>query len=233
MTGTSGGPRPARGRAVASSPWIVVFTGVVVMVVLLVIALSTYRGRSPDAEVPLVANGAPVPTPPWPSASSTEPATAGPTGGSPRSPSPTPERSTSSPTPTARSASPTASPAATRSSAPRPQASTSPSAAPAVTGRYAVTGSFNGGFIGEVHVVNSSRAPQDWEVRLAFSGGGLVRAWVANAPQGTLRESGGGYTYTGDTALAPGTSVRLMFHVERADEDPVTCTVNGVTCVRS
>ncbi|MER7444221.1 hypothetical protein [Micromonospora avicenniae] len=81
-----------------------------------------------------------------------------------------------------------------------------------------------------MQVSNVSGNDQDWQVRLEFSGGRVTTAWVMNAQQGKLRENDGIYTYTGGADLAPGASVRLMFHVERAETRPVACSVNGVTC---
>ncbi|WP_241562966.1 cellulose binding domain-containing protein [Micromonospora costi] len=211
------------------------FAGVVVMVVLLVVALGTYRGRSSGSEAPRQANaGAPLPTPRWPSAASataTASATARPTvAASASTTPPTPSLSVRPTTPSALSPSGSAQPAAAPPVAASPQVSAPPPAAPAVTGRYRAENAFSGGFIGEVKVSNTSRSRQDWEVRLVFSGGRLVTAWVANDRQGTLRQADGGYTYTGGEALAPGASVLLQFHVERASTSPTTCTVNGTDC---
>ncbi|WP_147434597.1 cellulose binding domain-containing protein [Micromonospora musae] len=222
----------------ASSPWIVVFAGVVVMVVLLVIVLGTYRGRS-DAEVPRgLEVGAPMPTPPWLSASPTGSASADSTGGT-RSPSSSPSSSpTLSSTPSAPASPPSPSsvlpgspsvPASPRVST-APPAPPAPPAQPELTGRYRVTSTFSGGFIAEVQVSNESGAGQEWQVRLGFSGGRVTTAWVVNAPQGRLRENDDIYTYSGGADLAPGQSARLMFHVERAETRPAECAVNGVTC---
>ncbi|MEU5567126.1 cellulose binding domain-containing protein [Micromonospora musae] len=236
MSGTGQGARHRQGRAVASSPWIVVFAGVVVMVVLLVIVLGTYRGRS-DAEVPKgLEVGAPMPTPPWLSASPTGSASADSTGGT-RTPSssPTPTLS-STPSAPASPPSPTSVLAGSPSVPSSPQVSTAPPAPPAppaqpeLTGRYRVTSTFSGGFIAEVQVSNVSGAGQEWQVRLGFSGGRVTTAWVMNAPQGRLRENDDVYTYSGGADLAPGQSARLMFHVERAETRPAECAVNGVTC---
>ncbi|MGK5741701.1 cellulose binding domain-containing protein [Micromonospora sp. URMC 103] len=239
MGGTSDDPGRSPGRAIASSPWIVVFAGVVVMVVLLVVALSTYRGRSPGPGSARPANaGAPLPTPRWPSAATTADATAGTTApssaGAPSSSTPSPSPSVRSSSPSAPSPSRTASPAGASAEAPEgapsPRISAPPPAPPAVTGRYGVDREFTGGFIGAVKVSNTSRTGQDWEVRLAFSGGRLSTAWVANAQQGTLRQSDGGYTYRSGERLASGTSVVLQFHVEGDSTTPTVCTVNGGGC---
>ncbi|MEU8189789.1 cellulose-binding protein, partial [Micromonospora carbonacea] len=68
-------PTPGANAAIASSPWIVVSVGVVVMVVLLFVALGTYRSRGPVGEAfPAPEWTMPLPTlPPTVSRSVTEP----------------------------------------------------------------------------------------------------------------------------------------------------------------
>ncbi|MDG4811306.1 cellulose binding domain-containing protein [Micromonospora sp. WMMD1120] len=216
-------PRSSHGPvAIASSPWIVVGAGVVVMVVLLIVALSAYRGRSPAPD------GALPPTLPVPSTvaapsapttvSSPAPALPGLSGrASGLPPSPTP----SSPSP---SVAPPKAPVVTRS----------PSRAvpdqPAMTGRYRVVQSFDGGFIGEVSMVNRSSRSRGWTVRLEFGGGRLVTTWVEGVPQGTVRQFDGGFTYASGVDVPPGGSVSLRFHLERAPSTPRGCTVDGARC---
>ncbi|MFI6262819.1 cellulose binding domain-containing protein [Micromonospora sp. NPDC051006] len=224
MSGTSRAPRPSHGRAIASSPWIVVFAGVVVMVVLLLVALSAYRGRSPAAQLPPGPNPA-VPLP--------APSTAGPS----PSPSPSATRSVTVPSRSPRPSGPAATIRAGSTSptgpppAAAPRGSVPPPSPPVVTGRYQVDQTFDGGFIGTVLITNASGSARAWTVRLTFSGGRVVTAWVAGAPQGTLRATDdGGYTYTGGVDVAAGASARLQFHVERASTRPVLCTVNDAGC---
>ncbi|WBB67454.1 cellulose binding domain-containing protein [Micromonospora sp. WMMD812] len=227
MSGTGSTERPPHSRAITSSPWIVVFAGALVMVVLMVVALSTYRGRTPAADV----QTGPQPLLPLLPPS----ATATPTGAAATSPTPT-ARPTTPGRPT-RSA---GAPASNRASTPSPTGvapatpsllvSAPPPGQSGMTGRYDVEQKFSGGFIGEVKITNTAKTRQGWTVRLAFSGGRLVTAWVLG-PQGTLRETDdGGYTYTSGADLAAGASVRLQFHVERASTSPVDCTVNGTGC---
>ncbi|MET8359488.1 cellulose binding domain-containing protein [Micromonospora sp. NPDC005171] len=220
-------PRPPHGPvAIATSPWIVVGAGVVVMVVLLFVALGAYRGRSPAPD------GARPPALPLPSAvvSPSVPTSV---------PSPVPalpgisgRASGLPPSAAARSGSPSADP--TVGSSGRPTATRSPSRAsagqPAMTGRYRVVQSFDGGFIGEVAMVNASDRSRGWTVRLEFSGGRLVTAWVEGVPQGTIRQSDDGFTYVSGVDVSPGGSVSLRFHMERASSTPRECTVDGVRC---
>ncbi|WP_233578844.1 cellulose binding domain-containing protein [Micromonospora sp. BL4] len=228
MSGMRRAPRPSRGpAAVASSPWIVVFAGVVVMVVLLFVALGAYRGRSPAPDdvsapppaLPLPQGTVPpivaTPTPAKSSASPLRP------GLSPRASGPSPSAAAGSRQPTAgRTAGPTSSGPPTRQ----------PQVAPGVSGRYRVVQSFDGGFIGEVLIVNAAGADRGWTVRLDFTGGRLVTAWVEGVPQGTVRQTDGGFTYVSGVDVPAGGSATLRFHLERASTTPRACTVDGVRC---
>ncbi|RAO04038.1 cellulose binding domain-containing protein [Micromonospora noduli] len=225
MSGMRRVPRPPHGPvAIATSPWIVVGAGVVVMVVLLIVALGAYRGRSPAPD------GAQPPALPVPSAvvAPSVPTSV---------PSPAPVlpgisgRASGLPPSAVGSGSPSADPTVGPI---RPTATRSPSRAapvqPAVTGRYRVVQSFDGGFIGEVAMVNTSARSRGWTVRLEFSGGRLVTAWVEGVPQGTVRQSDDGFTYVSGVEVSPGGSVSLRFHMERASSTPRECTVDGVRC---
>lgn len=223
MPGTRRTPSKSYGRtALASSPWIVVSIGVAVMVVLLVVALGAYRGRSPgfDAqpgppptvalpELPLPTTGSATPTP----RASRTPAA--------RTSSPsTPDR----PTPSRGSRSPSST-----SSGDDAQLAAPPPGSP-VSGRYRVVESFHGGFVGEVLIRNTSSTRRDWRARLVFPGGRLVSAWLEGAPQGTADRFEDGFTYRSGEDLAGGASVALRFYVEDADSRPASCTVEGVAC---
>lgn len=218
--------RPSSGAAIASSPWIIVSIGVIVMVVLLVVALGSVRGRRTFAETP-----PPAPTMSLPEVPATSPAipgqatrpptsAAGPVvpGLSPRSTvlpaRPTPNR----PAGTATGSSPGGRPAP-------------PSPAPPVTGRYGVVSSFDGGFIGEVRLVNTAGTARGWTVRLTFPRGRLVTAWVSGAEQGSGDFTDGVFTYRSGVALAPGASVALQFHFEQTGTTrPTSCAVDGAAC---
>jgi hypothetical protein len=217
--------RPSPGAAITSSPWIVVSIGVIVMVVLLVVALGSVRGRRTFAEAPAPAPTmslppVPVTTPSAPAATTRPPASAaGPVvpGLSPRS-TVLPARPT--PRPSASAGGGSIRPAAPPPAAPTP-----------VTGRYGVVSSFDGGFIGEVRLVNATGAARDWTVRLAFPRGRLVAVWVSGAEQGRARFDDGVLTYRSGVDLAPGASVALQFHFERTGTTrPSSCTVDDVAC---
>ncbi|QLQ36827.1 cellulose binding domain-containing protein [Micromonospora robiginosa] len=219
---------PSPGSAITSSPWVLVATGVIVMVVLLVVALGSVRGRrtfptqgptDPAMSLP----GLPV-------APATSPAVTGQAsspvtrpvapGLSPRSTvlpaRPTPAASTGSPRGDVRPASP----------APPPPAPPS-----AVTGRYGVVSTFDGGFIGEVLLANTGRSARGWTVRLTFPQGRLVTAWVEGAEQGRFGFEGGVFTYRSGVDLAAGASVPVRFHFERTGTTrPDSCAVDGATC---
>ncbi|MFE9960584.1 cellulose binding domain-containing protein [Micromonospora sp. NPDC005299] len=216
--------RPSPGAAITSSPWIVVSIGVIVMVVLLVVALGAVRGRRTFAEPPppdptMSLPQVPVTTPSAPGATTRPPASAaGPVvpGLSPRS-TVLPARPTPRPSPSAVSP----------SSRPAPP----PPAPSPVTGRYGVVSSFDGGFVGEVRLVNTAATARGWTVRLAFPRGRLVAVWVSGAEQGDGRFTDGVLTYESGVDLAPGASVALQFHFERTGTTrPSSCAVDGATC---
>ncbi|WFF00385.1 cellulose binding domain-containing protein [Micromonospora sp. WMMD964] len=228
MSGMRRAPRLTPGpAAIVSSPWVVVGAGVVVMVVLLVMTLSAYRGRSPAPDgasappaLPLPsAEAAPSRPTPVASPAPVMPGLSGRASGLP------PGAVTGSPSPSvAPPVSPPGQPVVTRSPSRAPQGQ------PAVSGRYRVVQSFDGGFIGEVAMVNASAQSRGWTVRLEFSGGRLVTAWVEGVPQGTVRQFDGGFTYVSGVDVRPGGSVSLRFHMERAFSTPRSCTVDGVRC---
>ncbi|MFC0033675.1 cellulose binding domain-containing protein [Micromonospora chaiyaphumensis] len=217
--------RPSPGAAITSSPWIVVSIGVIVMVVLLVVALGSVRGRRTFAEAPPPAPTislpqVPVATPTAPGATTRPPAPAsGPVvpGLSPRS--------------TVLPARPAPRPSASASGSGSRPAAPPPAAPPPVTGRYGVVSSFDGGFVGEVRLVNATGAARGWTVRLAFPRGRLVAVWVSGAEQGRGGFTDGVLTYRSGVDLAPGASVALQFHFEQTGTTrPSSCTVDGAAC---
>ncbi|MFR9780251.1 cellulose binding domain-containing protein [Micromonospora sp. MS34] len=213
--------RPSPGSAIASSPWILVSIGVIVMVVLLVIALGAARGRRTYADVP-----PPDPTLSLPGL----PAATTPPGAAPTSAGPALPRL--SPRSTALPGRRTPNPSGTAGGSGRPLPSPpSPSPASPVTGRYAVVNSFNGGFIGEVRLVNTADSARGWTVRLTFPRGRLVTSWLDGAEQGTGDFAGGVFTYRSGVDLAPGASVPLRFHFEDTGTTrPTSCAVDGSAC---
>ncbi|MEH1169348.1 cellulose binding domain-containing protein [Micromonospora sp. CPCC 205539] len=211
------GMRRFHGRvAIASSPWVVVFAGVVAMVVLLFVALGAYRGRSPapdDGSAPPPALVLPTgaPTAATPSAAAVLP------GLSPRASGPPPGTPAVSRSPSAR--------ATAKPTSPPP-----PVRPPAVSGRYRVVHSFDGGFIGEVSITNATGEGRGWTVALEYSRGRVVTAWVEGVPQGTMRQADSGFTYASGVDVPAHGSVALRFHLERAPDRPQECTVDGVRC---
>ncbi|MFI5838035.1 cellulose binding domain-containing protein [Micromonospora sp. NPDC051300] len=218
---------PSPGSAITSSPWILVAIGVIVMVVLLAVALGSVRGRRT-----------------FPTQGPTDPAMSLP--GLPVAPATSPTGVGTASSPAARPVAPGLSPRSTVLPArPTPAASTGtprgdvrpaspapPRPAPpsAMTGRYGVVNTFDGGFIGEVLLVNTGRSAHGWTVRLTFPRGRLVTAWVEGAEQGTFGFDGGVFTYRSGVDLAAGASVPVRFHVEQAGTRPDSCAVDGATC---
>ncbi|MGC4880483.1 cellulose binding domain-containing protein [Micromonospora sp. DT43] len=226
MSGMRRASRPSRGpAAIASSPWIVACAGLVVMLVLLFVALGAYRGRSPAPDDGPPPAGLPLPqVPVVPSDTSSTPLAER----SPALPGLSPRASGPPPSTPAMSRPPVVGPTVASTSA-RPSTG-APQRPPAVSGRYRVVQSFDGGFIGEVLIVNASGAAHGWTVRFDFAGGRLVTAWVEGVPQGTLRQSDGSFTYVSGVDVPAGGSVPLRFHLERASTTPRGCTVDGVRC---
>ncbi|MEU8264380.1 cellulose binding domain-containing protein [Micromonospora sp. NPDC048999] len=223
--------RPSLGAAVTSSPWIVVSIGAIVMVVLLVVALGSARGRRtyaddapPEPALPLP--GLPVVTTSAPPSSAAGPVSPG------LSPTATVPPSRPAPSP---SASATSAASASRPPSPAPESPPAPLIAPPpsapVTGRYGVVNTFHGGFIGEVLLVNTGDTPSGWTVTVSFARGRLVSSWVEGAQQGTASFVDGVFTYRSGFDLVPRASVRLRFHFEKTDTTrPTRCTVDAADC---
>lgn len=229
MSGTR--RRTARSAtALASSPWVVVATGVVVMVVLLVVALAASRSREPGSARPADLP-ATVALPDLPSRSPSRAAVALP---APVVPGLSPRRSDPPPAPTPSGVPvPSAGGAAGQSGPASAPAPPPPPPRALVTGRYRVMEAWDGGFIGEVLLSNAAAGPRSWTVRLVPPAGSrLVTSWVEGAPQGSARMSDGVFTYTSGADLGGGASVPLRFHFERngGNTRPSGCTVDGNAC---
>lgn len=233
MSGMRRAPRqfpPPGSTAVASSPWILVSVGVVIMVVLLVIAVGAYRGPGPDFQ-PVPPGQPPVAAAPMPERASSAGyhASASPPpvvpGLSPRRTDP--PSATAEAMPTTSSPSQAAPPAKpSRTTAPPPPA---PPPAP-LDARYQVLQVFQGGFIAEVLIHNTSRGDLGWVARVEYPGGRVVTAWLEGVPQGTFSGAGGTLTYRSGPELAGGSSVHLRFHIESAGSRPARCDVSGRAC---
>lgn len=147
----------------------------------------------------------------------------------------TPGVATRAPSPT-RTASPLPrlSPTPKRTTA-RPRTTPpAPPPPPPVTGRYSVADSYQGGFIGEVLVTNTSANPRDWTVRLQFPRGvgRLHTFWVDGSPPPELTRLGEAYVFSGRAPVAARGKLALRMQFERwgYDIDPTACTVNGTPC---
>lgn len=216
-------PLPGASTAIASSPWIVVSIGVIVMVVLLVLALASTRGRRPYIDA---RPGPPVATIPLPGLPPGTPSRAASTRTPPAVPGLSP-RSTVLPS-TGR---PTSSASARAGGGGGTERPAPPPVRPSVTGRYGVANTWDGGFLGEVLIVNADSTARGWTVRLAFPEGRIVGFWVAGAEGGSGRVSDGVLTYRSGADLAPGRSVPLQFQVENTRTiRPELSTVNDSRC---
>jgi hypothetical protein len=203
-----------RPRTFELLPWLPTVAGVVILVGLLVFALVSLRPDGRDRP----RSPAQAATPPFlagpsaPDVPSTAPAaTPATTLNSPRRPpppSPTPSRAVETP------------------------ARRSP--APDLTGRYRTVQTFDGGFIGEVLVTNSSGNGHTWTVRLRFPQtiGPMRTFWVEKAPQATLKQEGEVFAFTGSAPVGARDSVALRFQFDRrnAVTTPLACNVNGTAC---
>ncbi|WFE52846.1 hypothetical protein [Micromonospora sp. WMMD1155] len=209
-------------RLLASVPWIVVLCGVCALVVLLVVALLSFRTREREA----VPQGAPpVFVPTVPAAAS---ATGGPTpaGVERRSVSPRPSRSsrTPSPRPTV-----TGAPTPGRTSAPLVSAS---SAGATVTARYQVGTDGWDGDAAVLSIANESSRSVDWSVELTFDDD-LWALRLSDDSGISVRGRGNGeFVLRGTRSLEPGGSrtVRLRVGWGESAQRPERCTINGVDC---
>ncbi|MFF5179921.1 hypothetical protein ACFY2Q_18020 [Micromonospora sp. NPDC000316] len=210
----AGGSRAA--RVLVSVPWVVVLFGVCALVVLLVIALLSFRGReregAPQAAPPVL-----LPTVPAAASSEVSPT---PAAAQRRTASPHPSRSTRTPSPRATTASP------------GPATSASAPAKGAVTARYQA--SAGGSFATEavLSVRNESDRPADWRVELAFDDD-MRGLRVSGAAGVSVSARGDGeFVLSGGASLDPGdtSTLRLRLGWGGSTQKPVRCTVNGVAC---
>ncbi|MFC5927416.1 hypothetical protein [Micromonospora vulcania] len=211
-------------RVLASVPWVVVLVGVCTLVLLLVIALLSFRTRERE-DAPRAAP--PVFLPTVPAAAS---AAAGPTpaGVDRRTASPRPSRSSRTPLPQVT----TRSPAPGRTSAPAVPAVPLGPAGETVTARYQVgTDGWNGSEA-ELAVTNASGQSVDWRVELTYDDDtwGL---WLSDDSGVSVRGRGDGeFVLRGTRSLDPGATrtLRLRLGWGKSGERPVKCTINGVDC---
>ncbi|SIN07340.1 hypothetical protein [Micromonospora cremea] len=213
-------------RVLASVPWIVVLLGVCALVVLLVVALLSFRTREREATSQAAP---PVFLPTVPAAASAT-ATATPTGAERRTPSPRPSSSSRMPSPRVS----TSSPAPGRTSAPAAPVVPLGPADGTVTARY--QGGTDGwdGTEAVLSVTNASGGALDWRVELAF--GDDVRGLRVSGDSGVSVWAGGDgdFVLRGTRSLASGDTwtlrLRLRLGRDVSGEWPDRCTVNGVDC---
>jgi hypothetical protein len=210
-------PFPPHGSALASSPWILVMVGVVIMVVLLAIAVGAYRGPGPDFQ-PVPRGAPPVAAAPIPAREASGSVVPAVPGLSPRR--------TDLPSPALSASSPSQPPAAPLPVAPSP---TTVPPAP-LDAHYQILQVFQDGFIAEVLIRNTSGGDLGWVARVDYPGGRVVTAWLEGVPQGTFSGVGGTLIYRSGPDLAAGSSVFLRFHIESAGFRPASCTVSERTC---
>ncbi|WP_406062718.1 hypothetical protein [Micromonospora sp. NBC_00860] len=209
-------------RVLASVPWIVVLLGVCALVVLLVIALLSFRTRERDAP-PQAAPPAFLPT--VPAAAS---ATGGPTpaGVERRSVSPRPSRSSRTPSPRATAA---GSPTPGRTSV--LIAPTAP-ADDTVNARYEVGTDGWDGDAAVLSIANESSQSVDWQVELAYDDDTWALRVGDDSGVSVRGRGDGEFVLRGTRSLGPGDSrtVRLRVGWGESAERPHRCTINGVDC---
>ncbi|MFF0154963.1 hypothetical protein [Micromonospora sp. NPDC005203] len=207
-------------------PWVVVLLGVCALVVLLVIALLSFRTRERDV-APWAAPTVFLPTVPAASSASGGPS---PAAVERRSVSPRPSRSSRTPSPRATTV--TSSPTPLRTSAPavpvvpvRPTNGT-------VGARYQVGENGWGGDAAVLSITNESGRSVDWSVELAFDDD----LWALRATDDSgvaVRGRGNGeFVVRGTRSLEAGDSrtVRLRVGWGESAQRPLRCTINGVDC---
>ncbi|RQX13256.1 hypothetical protein DDE19_26285 [Micromonospora ureilytica] len=212
-------------RVLASMPWIVVLLGVCALVVLLVIALLSFRTRERDA-APQAAPPAFLPT--VPAAAS---ATGGPTPAAVerRSVSPRPSRSSRTPSPRATVTGSPASPAPGRTSAlmapPVPADDT-------VSAEYQVGTNGWDGDAAVLSIANKSSRSVDWQVELTLDDDTWALRVVDDSGVSVRGRGHGEFVLRGTRSLGSGDSRTLRLRVGWGEsaQRPLKCTINGVDC---
>ncbi|ASW54908.1 cellulose binding domain-containing protein [Plantactinospora sp. KBS50] len=152
--------------------------------------------------------------------------------------SPTPSQTSASPTPSV-SVSPTRS--ATPTPTPTPSASTpAPSTPPAGAGctvAYRVTGSWQGGFQGDVTITNTgSSAINGWTLRWTFANGQVInQLWNGSVTQSGAAVTVTNASYNGALAAGGGTANFgfLASLSGSTNATPTSFTLNGAACTAS
>ncbi|MEW2385073.1 hypothetical protein AB0873_23720 [Micromonospora sp. NPDC047707] len=215
----------------ASVPWIVVLSGVVLLVVLLVMALLSFRGSerhaAPPPAPPLVlptpaaaASAYPSPAPASATAAASPTASASATTTATRVPRPTRTRST----PPATASSPVP---------PSPLVGGGDASAGQVTARYEVTDRHRDSFEAELVVRNRTGEARDWRVELTFTGDIDSFRVYGRSGVSVSAEGGGRYVLRGTGPVGAGEAERFHLWISHdgADTEPDRCTVNDADCV--
>ncbi|MFF0173869.1 hypothetical protein [Micromonospora profundi] len=206
-------------RVLVSVPWIVVLVGVCALVVLLVIALLSFRGRERDGG-PQAAPPVFLPTVPPASSSAASPT---PAAVERRTASPRPSRSTRTPSPQATTPSP-----GTAAKTSAPPAGLAP-ANGVVTARYQVGTSDSDAVLS---LRNESDRPVGWRVELAYADD--VRGLRVSGEAGisVSAQGGGKYVVSGGASLVSGgtSTLRLRLGWSGSAQRPSRCTINGAAC---
>ncbi|MGC4755804.1 hypothetical protein [Micromonospora trifolii] len=209
-------------RVLASVPWIVVLLGVCALVVLLVIALLSFRTREREAP-PQAAPPAFLPT--VPAAAS---ATGGPTPAAVerRSVSPRPSRSSRTPSPRATA---TGSPTAGRTNV---LVAPPASAEDTVGARYQVGTNGWDGDAAVLSLANESSRSVDWQVELVFDDDTWTLRLSDDSGVSVRGRGRGEFVLRGTRSLDAGDSRTLRLRVGWGDsaQRPLKCTINGVDC---
>ncbi|MEU5784361.1 hypothetical protein [Micromonospora lupini] len=211
----AGGPRTA--RVLLSVPWIVVLLGSGALVVLLVVALLSFRTRERES-APQAAPPVFLPTVPATASSAPTPG-----GLERRTASPRPSRSSRTPSPRAT----TGSPSPARTSAPAVAAANG-----AVTARYQVGTDGWNATEAVLSLTNESARSTDWRVELAFEDDMRGLRVSGEAGISVSAQGDGEFVLSGGAALDPGDTqtLRLRLAWDGSGQRPVRCTVNGVDC---
>ncbi|MEV6814744.1 cellulose binding domain-containing protein [Micromonospora sp. NPDC051296] len=231
-TGEEAGGRTAR-RVIASAPWVVVLLGTALLVVMLVVAVLSFRGPERPTQSAL----APPMSLPIPAAADTlapEDSPSGPNSPSqPSGVSPTPSGSSAQPaipSRTASAAAPSSAGVAPTSSAPEEPLSATDTGEVAVS--YKVLNEDETSFRARLSVSNGGGESRDWRVELRFTGD--VTGISASSGPGvsvTIKDTGW-YLLSGTRPLDAGSSqtVHLRFSRTGGGVYPALCTVNGSAC---
>lgn len=208
-------------RVLASVPWIVVLAGVALLVVLLVMALLSFRGPEERQAVPPPAPPMLLPTPAAAASAYESPASASPTAAATSVARPTRTRSTPPTTTTSRAPVP-----------PSPLVGSGASAGQ-VTARYEVTDIDRDSFGAELTVRNTTGGAQDWRVELLFTGDVRSIRVYGRSGVSVSADDSGRYVLRGTGPIDAGDAERFHLRISHdgADAEPDQCTVNGTACV--